>query len=336
MGSSSWNNDAYSAKLYSRSTSRTGGFDHDHAVKAAVASGAASKLTPHDKMNPKSVKIRESRDSAAHPESLAIVTFLDVTGSMSDTPMKMVNNLKTLMTLLIQKQYCEHPHIMSGAIGDATSDHVPLQVGQFEAGIEMDDDLERIVMEGNGGGQNTESYELAMYFLARHTSIDCWDKRKEKGFVFIMGDENPYPKIKKNEVKEIIGDILEDDISTEDIVKELQERYHVFMIRPQGTSNFGNKGIRKRWQDLLGKDHVVEIQDIDILPETIAGLIGVTRGVTDVDGVKDDLVSVGSKSVDAVTSAITPYASGKNITKRDAKVEGSLPTVSGGAGIKTL
>ena len=58
---------------------------------------------------------------------------------------------------------------MFGAIGDATCDRVPLQVGQFESDNRMDDDLGRIVLEGGGGGQQTESYELAMYFMARHT-----------------------------------------------------------------------------------------------------------------------------------------------------------------------
>ena len=62
------------------------------------------------------------------------------------------------------------PQIMFGAIGDATCDRVPLQVGQFESDNRMDDDLGRIVLEGGGGGQMTESYELAMYFMARHTA----------------------------------------------------------------------------------------------------------------------------------------------------------------------
>jgi hypothetical protein len=78
---------------------------------------------------------------------------------------------------------------MFGAIGDATCDRAPLQVGQFESDNRMDDDLSRILLEGGGGGQKTESYELAMYFMARHTAADCYEKRGKRGYLFIIGDE---------------------------------------------------------------------------------------------------------------------------------------------------
>jgi hypothetical protein len=40
---------------------------------------------------------------------------------------------------------------MFGAIGDAETDYVPLQVGQFESNNRMDDQLRGIALEGNGG-----------------------------------------------------------------------------------------------------------------------------------------------------------------------------------------
>ena len=76
-----------------------------------------------------------------------------------------------------------------GAVLDATCDRVPLQVGQFESDNRMDEHLGNMVLEGGGGGQMTESYELAMYFMARHTAIDCHEKRRRRGYLFIIGDE---------------------------------------------------------------------------------------------------------------------------------------------------
>ena len=40
----------------------------------------------------------------------------------------------------------------------------------------------------------TESYELAMYFMARHTALDCHEKRGKRGYLFIIGDEMAYPQ----------------------------------------------------------------------------------------------------------------------------------------------
>jgi uncharacterized sporulation protein YeaH/YhbH (DUF444 family) len=37
-------------------------------------------------MNPKGVRLRESRDSPDHPESLSVAFALDVTGSMGQIP----------------------------------------------------------------------------------------------------------------------------------------------------------------------------------------------------------------------------------------------------------
>ena len=151
--------------------------------------------------------------------------------------------LPSLLGLLLRKGYVAHPQILFGAIGDATCDRAPLQIGQFESDNRMDEDLGRILLEGGGGGQQTESYELAMYFMARHTSIDCFDKRGRRGYLFIIGDEMPYRRVKQNEVRRIIGDDLAEDISTEAIVAELKRRYHVYYILPAGSSYVGDATI---------------------------------------------------------------------------------------------
>src|SRR5206468_3075582 len=147
----------------------------------------------------------------------------DVTGSMSTVPRVIQENLPKLMGLLLRKGYLDHPHILVGAIGDVPNpDRAPLQVGQFEAGIEIENDLTNLYLEGGGGGGMSESYELGMYFIARHTKIDCFDKRGEKGYLFLIGDEMPYKKVKKSEVEKIIGDKLQADISVEELVQELE------------------------------------------------------------------------------------------------------------------
>src|SRR5262249_13577058 len=159
-----------------------------------------------------------SRDSVAHSESDAVAVLFDVTGSMGVVPRILQKNLCQLMGLLARKSYLAHPQILIGGIGDATCDKAPLQIGQFESGLEIDDDLAKLWLEGGGGGQQTESYELAMYFLARKTALDCFEKRGRRGYLFVIGDEMPYPFLKQREVRAVIGDRLQADIRVETLV----------------------------------------------------------------------------------------------------------------------
>ena len=214
----------------------------------------------HDKMNPYGVKTRESRDSEAHPESRAVAVLFDVTGSMGCVPRILQENLCQLMGLLLRKGYLAHPQILIGGIGDATCDRAPLQIGQFESGIEIDQDLAKLWLEGGGGGQQTESYELAMYFMARHTSIDCLEKRGQRGYLFLIGDEMPYRSVKRKEVAKLIGDRLGEDIPVEQIVSELEAKYDTYFILPNLTSYYDDPKIHGRWVQLLGQN-VIRLED---------------------------------------------------------------------------
>src|ERR1700760_193112 len=193
MGSGRWSADVYetAARLRGR--------------KSAFSYSDSGAHTVHPSLDPFDVGKRESRDSAEHPQSLAISVLFDVTGSMGSVPRKLQQKLPQLHGLLKQKDYVRDPQLMFGAIGDATCDQAPLQVGQFESDNRMDKDLERILLEGGGGGQKTESYELAMYFMARHTVTDCFEKRGKRGYLFVIGDEMPYPAAKPREVSAWIG-----------------------------------------------------------------------------------------------------------------------------------
>jgi hypothetical protein len=213
--------------------------------------------------------------------------------------------------LLLRKGYVADPQILFGAIGDATCDAVPLQVGQFESDNRMDEHLENIFLEGGGGGQRTESYELAMYFVARHTEIDCWDKRGHKGYLFIIGDEMAYSFVDWGQVKKYIGDGLQQDIPTAEIVKELQKRYHVFYILPQAATYGGDSKILGFWRKLLGQN-VLELEASEAVCETIALTIGMMEGTIDLRAGTQDLKEFGAaeRTVNVVTSALANIPTG--------------------------
>src|SRR5262245_64071692 len=61
-----------------------------------------------------------------------IVVALDVTRSRGDDTKLMYEKLPQLMGQIELKGYIDNPGISFAAIGDATCDQAPLQVGQFE------------------------------------------------------------------------------------------------------------------------------------------------------------------------------------------------------------
>jgi hypothetical protein len=300
MGSGIWSTDVYDAASRYRAATGASAF--------AYSDGGAR--TVHPRLDPHGVTVRESRDSAEHPNSVAIAVLFDVTGSMGHVPRVLQTKLPQLLGLLLRKGYATDPQILFGAIGDATCDEVPLQIGQFESDNRMDDDLGRIVLEGGGGGQLTESYELAMYFMARHTSIDCWEKRGRRGYLFIIGDERAYPKVKAREVRELIGDELTEDIPVRRMVAELQRTFDVYHLLPAGAAHARDGGVAKFWRDLLGQQ-AIRLDDLDAVCETIALTVGLGEEAVDLDRGLADLRDVGSTAAGTVSRALARVGAGR-------------------------
>jgi hypothetical protein len=219
---------------------------------------------------------------------------------------------------------------MFGAIGDATCDRVPLQIGQFESDNRMDEDLARIVLEGGGGGQRRESYELAMYVMARHTDLDSVVKRGRRGYLFIIGDEMAYPQIKPKEVARFVGDKLREPISTEAMLAELRRSFDVYYIMPTAAGWGGDAEILGYWRKLLGQQ-VIELDDLDAVCETIALTVGLGEESIDLDGGLADLVEVGSTAGTSVGKALAPLGAG-----RGTVVRGALPAPGTGSGNERL
>jgi hypothetical protein len=266
-------------------------------------------------MNPLGVKLRESRDSDAHPESNAIVIIFDVTGSMGGIPALFAKDkLPGLMKMLLTQSVIPDPQIFMGAIGDAHSDQAPLQIGQFESGLEMDMWLTKIWLEGNGGGQNRESYDLALYWVAKHTSIDCWEKRSKKGYFFTIGDENYYNKTDASLVKKFIGDDLESDIPIKDVVGMANEMYeHIHICVP--SDSYGD-GHLPQWKELLG-ERAVFLNNPKHVCEFIAAQISAFEGL-DHSSISTGLKTAGfdHHAADIVTKALVPSSGRTGMVKR--------------------
>lgn len=327
MGGGRWDDSLYEAEKSYRKSTNTPTF----AYSSATTAKPTSEWKPSKTLDPAAIKgVRESRDSDEHPESRAVVVLFDDTGSMHDIPRVMVEKLDKLLGVIIAKGGVEHPQICVGAISDATCDPIGFQVGQFESDNKIDAQLRDLVLQGGGGGQKTESYELGIYFLARKTSIDCWEKRGEKGYAFLIGDEMPYPEVKKGEVDKTFGDPLQTNLLTEDVMREAQERYEVFFILPTNASHGRDKQVEERWRNLVGQN-LIKLDDAKLVCETIAAAIAACEG-TDVSTAADAL-GLSGRAKESVSKALATVT-GRVPAKR-ATVDGNLPATTGG-GVERL
>jgi len=205
---------------------------------------------------------------------------VDVTGSMGDWLKIIWDKLPMFYGQLMMHSYVQEPAISFSAIGDAVADDpAPLQVGKFSKGGELDKVISKIWPTKGGGGNQRESYELAAYYYANHTTYDAASK---KGFFFITGDEGFYSKISPAIINKHIGDAhITAPISATDIFKKLQARYHVFLLHKEYWDLDVNDEMVKEWHDLIGKAHVLELERPKAIVDIMLGVCAmVSKGMS--------------------------------------------------------
>ncbi|MDD3029904.1 MAG: hypothetical protein PHS57_06465 [Alphaproteobacteria bacterium] len=248
---------------------------------ASGATKSASDIfarTIHPDFDPLGIEIRESRDSAEHPNATPVAVTLDVTGSMGRIPHSLITDgLGDMVQNILTRQPVADPQIMFMAVGDAKCDRYPLQATQFEADIRIAEQLKQLYLEGGGGGNGGESYHLAWYFLAVKAAIDSFDKRGQKGILFTVGDENIHKTLKADEIKRVFGDDVERDLTSKELLDMLERRFDVFHLQViEGPyDNTGDHG--ERWRDLLG-ERVIPVTDYHEIPAIIVSTLEVMAG----------------------------------------------------------
>ena len=282
MGYSRWDATSYastSASLRStRDTALSMGKSAD-AARREVFKQNSVKLA----FDPKGVTLRESRDSELNPTSTPIILGVDVSGSMGFTAEKIaIDQFGTLVEGIIGRAPVTDPHIMIMAIGDVTGDQAPLQVTQFEADDRIVQQLKDIWLEGRGGANTYESYDLPWYFAAFRTSTDCFEKRGKRGYLFTMGDEMPPPArgLSADEINRTFGTSEQHGISQADMLKAAQEKYNVFHIIIEEGSfcrGRGSQTVANEWTKILGKK-VILLRNSDYLSQVILSVIQINEG----------------------------------------------------------
>lgn len=336
MGSGTWDSTSYTTRMSNYAATGHSTFDYSDQIRAGkIETKVNDLLDPLVKAgdaSPFAGKVmREVTISDEHPNPTPIAIVLDVTGSNIHAATTVHSKLPQLFGLLQRKGFVEDPQILIAATGDAHSDDIPLQVGQFESDNRIDDMIEAMYLEGNGGGQRSETYEVAAYYLARHTHLESWHKQGRKGYAIFIGDENFYDTVKrdysgwygvKHTLESLTGDTLEADVPSSQVWEELKEQYEpFFLFQRQGA--YRSEDILPQWREVMGENALV-LDDPNTVCEFIAGMLAMREGGLDLDEIEDELTDAGF-DVNAVKSASKSLALvGAGVGGAVAKTEGSL------------
>lgn len=229
-------------------------------------------------MNPHGVTVRESRDSVEHPNSVAIILGLDVTGSMGTVPHFLVKEGLPMMMEHIIAKGIPDPQLLFLGIGDHEIDKAPLQVGQFESSDELLDKwLTELYLEGGGGSNPGESYSLAWYFAAHHTAIDCFEKRHQKGFLFTIGDEPVLDEIPAGFLKHLMGEGQYETFPAAKLLEQAMLKYNVFHIHIKETGSGSRQKVMDGWKQLI-QDNLLIAEHRNEVARIIVDTVGVKLG----------------------------------------------------------
>lgn len=218
------------------------------------------------------------------PESLStnssapLVIVTDQTGSMGEWPAVMFSKLPYLE--YEAKEYLgDDMEISWSAIGDAHSspqEYYPLQVREFTHGVDLKDELEKLVIERKGGNQVTETYELAALYYARNVLMP---EAIIRPIIIFIGDEKPYEFVDPDTANRVARVTLERRITTAEVFAELRKKFSVYLIlKPYGSSSSNamdstNVEIRNAWANHVGLDHIADLPNPERVVDVIFGIL---------------------------------------------------------------
>ncbi len=272
-----------------------------------------------DEFNPAKMKLpREACDSAQSPHSKGIILQNDGTGSMGRYSLSLIQKQFPKLIESIYATVPWNPHIMCACVGDvAAGDEAPFQATQFETDLRILEQLEKIWLEGYGGGNGSESYILGWYFAAKYCKMDCFNKRGEKGFMFSFGDEGPTPKLTPYELRTVFGDregLSQRTLSATDCLEMASEKFNCYHIILHGSGYNRYYGMVDDWKNLMG-GHACDLSDYDCLPELVCTILKMYEGSSKTEAIQS-IEDYHTRRV--VTEALCDHE--KNVVDEKVKV----------------
>jgi len=180
---------------------------------------------------------------------------------------------------IVERNYLEDPCISFVGIGDSKSDNSPLQVSDFSTGVNLDKVLINLFLEGGGGNNQKESYELAAYAIDNFINVED----SVRPFLFITGDEGFYPDVDTKFLKTDLEIKRGKTLNSEEIFRGLMKKFNVFHIKKAYTDDDEEKIISKQWKNCLGAERVLNISHPKACIDVMIGAIALTSRKCDME-----------------------------------------------------
>ncbi|PIN70335.1 hypothetical protein COV93_01880, partial [Candidatus Woesearchaeota archaeon CG11_big_fil_rev_8_21_14_0_20_43_8] len=172
----------------------------------------------------------------------------------------------------------------------------PLQVADFDYGLSLDKHLKKLYLEGKGGGQKMETYELA----AQYFNKKCDLPNASMPFFFFIGDEAPYPYLPANIAKSTIGTRQKNNLESRVIFGDLYDKFqgNVFFLQNPycGDRHAETAEIREEWISYIGNDNaekIIPIIEEKSVVDVILGTIAMVSRARDMKQYKADMKKRG-------------------------------------------
>lgn len=246
----------FSARSLAAYCTTTGASYDDSTGRVYNQTFKSVKIDPS--LDPKNFLIRECVNSDEHPNTIPVILGLDVTGSMGHACSETAAALGVIITNLYKKikdvEFC----VMG--IGDLAYDDYPIQMSQFESDVRIAEALDKIYIEGGGGGNAYESYTAAWYMAIRRTNIDAFEKQGRKGIIITMGDEPLNPYLPVFGLNEAVSAKEQASIETKELYEEASKKfdiYHISVDSPDDSYRHYKKDADVTFKAVLGDNYKI-------------------------------------------------------------------------------
>jgi hypothetical protein len=244
-------------------------------------------------------------DSITTDVEAPVVILTDETGSMGSWPATIFSKLGYLDHEL-ESYMGPSTALAFGAFGDATcNERYPVQMRPFGRGQDLQKYLLELVIEGGGGGQQTESAELAMLYVDRNVHAP----NATKPVLILITDEMAYSDISAEMAKRWSKASLAKSLSIKEMIESLKSKWSVYVVRkPYQNTNidsedFTNRTIREFWEKLVGADHIALLPDASRVVDVIFGILAAETGK--INEFREELTDRQLKDADGVVKVKT-------------------------------